>query len=248
MYTDHATVIKNYLPMVDMTPLTSQSGFDINAFVDQMIVDAQQKLNDEMGQTLEQETLTDVRMDGAGSWELTLPHFPIQTLIACKVVYGYERLIYQFSNIRMTASRLLPAPYNVESNPIPPADLFVDRDSGVMHVDITGSLLSLAAAPGGYPIWNVTFTAGQRDVIAAYTHGFPPGQLPQNIVSACGMQAAIFCAEQALARATMGASSQKIGTTNRSWGGDSKMGSQFDRWHDFIDRTTNVWKVKPLGN
>lgn len=248
MYTDHATVIANYLPGIDMTPLTSQAGFNLNNFVDQKIQEAQDALNDMMGQTLEQETLADVRMDGAGSWELCLPHFPIQQVSACKVVYGYERLIYNFSNIRHTASRLLPPPFTVEDNPIPPADLFIDRDSGIMHVDITGSLLSLAAAPGSYPIWNVTFTAGQRDVLASYTHGFPPGQLPKNIIAACGMLAAIYCGEASMGKLTQGAQNIRISRVSKAWGKTSTLGTQYDRWMEYINRTVAVWKTKPLGN
>lgn len=248
MYTDHATVEANYLPFVDMSPLTSQPGFNLDNFVDARIAEATNYLNDRMGQTLEQETLNNIRMDGPGAWEIALPYFPIQTVTALKVVFGYERLIYAFSNIRHTASRLLPPPFTNEDNPIPPADVFIDRDTGIAHVDITGSLLSLAAMPGTYPIWNVTFTAGQRDVIATLTHGFPPNSLPTNIQQACGMYAAILCAEMAIARTTMGASTIRIGSVNRGWTGKSKTGTIFDRWMDTIEQVINVWSIKPLGN
>lgn len=252
MYTNSAAVIGSFTYGMDLSPLISQ-GVNIPNLLDNSIIPmAEAELNRMMGQTLEQETLSGVRLDGAGTWDIALPHFPIQTLTKMTVNFGFQRLIYQFQNIRHTASRLLPAPFNVgdEDNPnLPPntCDVFVDRDSGVCHVDLTGSLLSLASMPGTYPVWNITFTAGQRDIICYYTHGFPAANLPVDIVTACGMLAAIYLGEMAAQRITGGADSIAIGQVRKSWKA-SKLGAIFDLWMNFIEDTVTVYKIKPLGN
>lgn len=252
MYTNAAAVMNSYLYGIDTTPL-SAAGMDIASLLTNTIIPiAQKELDQAMGQTLERETLSGVRMDGAGTWELALPHFPIQTLTKVTVNFGFSRLIYNFQNIRHTASRLLGTPFDVgdEDNPALAAnvcDVFVDRDSGVMHVDLTGSLLSLASMPGSYPVWNVNFTSGQRDIIAAYTHGFPANQMPIDIVAACGMLAAIHLGEMSVGRLTQGATSIKIGAVARTWG-NKKLGSLFDLWMNYIESSITYYKIKPLGN
>lgn len=252
MYTNSSAVLSTYAYGFDMTPLIKK-GLNIATLLDSTLIPlAEQELNQAMGQTLEQETLVGVRLDGAGTWDIALPHFPIQTLTKMTVNFGFQRLIYAFVNIRHTASRLLPPPFNVgdEDNPNLPAnvcDVFVDRDSGVCHVDLTGSLLSLASMPGTYPIWNVNFTSGQRDIICYYTHGFPAANLPVDIVAACGMLAAIHLGEMAINAFTQGATSVQIGTVRRSWANE-KLGSLFNIWMDVIENTITYYKTKPLGN
>lgn len=240
----NAEDVKDYLYGIDISALI-RAGANIDSLIARFLPLAQRELDQAIGQNMEQERLVDMRMDGPGNWDLALPHWPIQTLEKVEVVYGFHRLIYQFNQIRHTASKMLPAPYNQEGNTTP-GDLFVDRDSGVMHVDLTGSLLSLASMPGTYPVWNVTFTAGQRDIIATYTHGFPVGSIPLDLQAALAMLVAIRIGEMALQRMTGGATMVRIGSVQRQWG-NNKLGSMFSNWMGTIEDTIAYYSIKPLG-
>ena len=248
MLTDSAAVIANWLPAIDLSSLPS--GFNVAKQLDSVYIPMAQKyLEAQWGQTLEQESLVDVAMDGSGDYGICLPHFPIQTVTACRVVFGFERTIYSFTTIRHLASRLLNLPqdwHNGDPGGLP--DMFVDRDSGILNIDLTGSLLSLAAMPGTYPIWQVNFPGGPRDVKASYVHGYPADQLPPEVVNACGMVAASFLAAMGQTRKTGGATSIKIGSVQQTFSAGAAAPAMNEVWKMYVDDAVRRWSQKPLGN
>lgn len=256
-YTNSTAVINNWLPAIDLSALPSTFRTNLATQLDQVYIPmAEDQLDFLFGQTLAEETLTDVAMDGSGDWFITLPHFPIKTVRACRVCFGFERTIYNFRNIKHLASQLLnlPQDYTPPTSTLgnPPnelPDMFVNRDSGVVHIDLTGSLLSLAAMPGSFPVWQVNFPGGPRDVKVTYTHGFAPGSIPIDVQNAAGMWAAAFIADMAHTRLTGGAQSVKIGSVSKSF---SAQGIAFPAmnaaWQKHIESTIRRWSQKPLGN
>lgn len=257
-YTDSGKVIANYLPAIDLSPL---GAVFVSGLADQLdnvyIPMAEDELDRQFGQSMNEETLVDVAMDGSGDYAIVLPHYPIKTVTAVRIVFGYERTIYNFRNIRHLASRFLGLPQDGQANdgqPLP--DMFVDRDSGIMNIDLTGSLLSLAAAPGSYPVWQINFPGAPRDVKASYTHGFPAGKIPIDITNAAGMMAASFLEEMAIRKLTGGATSFKIGSVSKTFANVSRTSADNDRafpmrnpiWETLVDSTIRRWSQKPMGN
>jgi hypothetical protein len=247
-YTTGAEVLANFLPAVDLSALPSS--FNVLDQLNNVYIPmAEDELDRQFGQTLSEETLHDVAMDGSGDYGICLPHFPIKTVLAVRVVFGFERTIYNFKVIRHLASKLLGLPqdwHNGDGGPLP--DMFVDRDSGTLNIDLTGSLLSLAAMPGTYPVWQVNFPGGPRDVKADYIHGFPAASIPVDVKNAAGMLAASFVGAMGVNRQTGGAVRVHIGSVDKTYASGLANAPINSLWQEKIQDTISRWSQKPLGN
>jgi hypothetical protein len=248
-YTTSAAVIANFLPAIDLTGLPAAFRAAIATQLDNVYIPmAEDFLDDAFGQTLAETTRTDVCLDGADTLDMCLPNFPIKTVTSARIVSGFETPEVTFQNIKHLASNLLGLSQDAASAT---ADLVVDRDGGMIHIDVTGSSLTAAMSTGGYPPWPGNFPRAIRNIKVSYIHGFPAGSIPIDIQNAAGMFAASFVAAMSASRMTAGANRVRIGSVDKSFGDQlgAKAYPMMDAvWQKLIDKAISNWSVKPLAN
>lgn len=234
-----AAQVRQYLYGIDTSSLKKAwtgAGDYLDFFIAQFMPIAAADMDRYMRQTLNEETLQGVRLDGKGGIDLVIPNWPLKSVTACVIYYGWGSALYTFANPHHKQSRLLGLPADAPDNT---ADLIVDRDKGL--VSINPSSLKLVSQQGNIsPLWNWVFTEGTANVSVDYTHGFATP--PDDVAAAQAMYTAIIIGEMAAGLSSGGASSVRIGQVQRSWG-NKMYASMFDTWWGLIESILENYRV-----
>lgn len=231
--------VRQYLYGVDTSALT-RAGASLDALIGQFMPVAAADMDRYMRQTLNQETLEGVRLDGTGTIEVVAPNWPIATVTACTIYYGWGAALYIFQQPHHKASRLLGLPADP---PDQTADLIVDRDKGILSIN--PSSLKLVSQQGNLsPLWNWVFTEGRANIAMDYTHGF--AAVPNDVAACQAMYTAILIGEMAAGRPSGGAQSIRIGDVQRTWG-NKAYASMFGTWWTLIRSVLDNYKVMEVA-